>query len=143
MFSFGSPDIFRCLFGVPRRGRLRGGRVMKTTKTRKKVCSSYGTYIEVLYHVIRRYGSRHLGSGPAQLTISQCHSESGVECSASRASILSSPSWLGHNRALLRTPFKGSTCPCCLLWVIWPLTHEIRIGMDNIRVVDDMIHETE
>jgi hypothetical protein len=61
---------FRCLFRAPRRGELRGGHIMKMTKTSRKVRSFYIAYTEALYRVSRRHGTRHLGSRPAQLTVS-------------------------------------------------------------------------
>jgi hypothetical protein len=103
----------RCLLKAQRRGELRGGRIMKMPKTSQKVCPNYCAYIEVAISYPRRYGTRHLGSRPTQLTVSQCHNEPIAGCSASRASssLLPPPSWLGYNRTFLQTPFKGTVCP--------------------------------
>ena len=51
----------------------------------------------------RRYGTRHLGSRPAQATASQRYDEQGTGCPASRTSgsFLPTPSGPRYNRALV------------------------------------------
>jgi hypothetical protein len=111
---------FRCLFRAPRLGELMGGRIMKMTKTLQKVRPSYGSYIDELHRIPRCYGTRHLGSRPAQVTVSQCYNEQSIGCSASRASscLLPPPSWLGYNWTFLQTSLKGVACFYCLCGIL-------------------------
>jgi hypothetical protein len=132
-----------CLFRVPHREGWTGGHIMQTKKTLPKVCSFCSAHVEAQCSMLRRHGTRHLGSRSAQVTVSQRYHEQGTGCSASRTSgsFLLTPSGPRYNGALVPASLEGIVRPR-YLWYIIP-TPRGQEYMNNIRVVDDIVRQTE
>jgi hypothetical protein len=106
------PTYFPCSFRVLLREELMGGHITKTMRTLQKVRLSRGAHIEAQFSMSRRHGTRHLGSRPTQVTVSQRYDGQGTGCSASctPGSFLSTSARPGHNRALVPASLEGIVC---------------------------------
>ncbi len=106
------PTYFPCSFRVLHREELMGGLITKTMRILQKVSSSHSAQIEAQYPILRRHGTRHLGSRPTQVTVSQRYDGQGTGCSASRtsSSFLSTSARPRHDRALVPASLEGIVC---------------------------------
>jgi hypothetical protein len=105
---------FPCSFRVPHREGSMGGHITKTMKTLQKVGLSRGAHSQYRgsRSVFRRHRTRHLGSRPTQVTVSQRYGGQGTGCSASRTSgsFLSTSARLRHDRAFVPASLQGIVC---------------------------------
>jgi hypothetical protein len=107
---------FPCSFRVPHREESMGGHITKTMKTSQKVSLSRGAHIEAQDPILRLHGTRHLGSRPTQVTVSQRYDGQGTGCSASHTSgsFLSTSARPRHGRAFVPASLQGIVCLPCL-----------------------------
>lgn len=132
-----------CSSRAPYREELMGGHITQTMKTLPKVRLSRRAHVEAQYSMLRRHGTRRLGSRQAQVTVSQRYDERGTGCTASctSGSFLPTPSWPRHNGARVPASLEG-TVRTHYLWYIIPNPRDQEY-MNNIRVVDDIVRQTE
>jgi hypothetical protein len=114
---------FLCSSKVPHREESMGGHITKTMKTLQKVRLSRGAHIEAQYPILRRHGTRHLGSRPTQVPVSQRYDGQGTGCSASRTSgiFLSTSARPRHHRALVPASLEGIVCLRYLRYIVMKL----------------------